>query len=1658
MPESSNSIQRLWNSLLDNWTSTGFLARGISSAFGIEINSEKVKSVTDQLLDKGSKLSPDLVELSSANMKNHWGAYSPQTNSIYVDSNLKFYPDLAKEVLAHELGHWVESRLNQKSVTSEVLQTFSSILLGKELSTNDPLNGYKSNLDPQSITLADGSSVPVQFFDTSIHVSWVPLLPNLSADAKSLLQNAQNETDAFNSGSRTYGLQTNSASHFDNNNITGGLTAIRSRYEDAIKQFYNTTSIPLVDADSFTGGNNRSDATPNPAFSGVWSGVQLLLYRFGQICHTLEDFYSHTNWVELSQNGALDKSKLFLEGNGLPSILKAGDFIPGTDVVLAMAGPNWSQYLKKSSTGSYSGTDVDVYFNVDSDLMYFDESGKGGVITAKTLDGRTIYGLASGGTGTWLYKDNDYNVYMEDPTKTAWSQEQYFRGLGHGGIAGSGSGQRMSPINKDNDQALQDRYSDAAKLAQLQVQNEWNRLGNLIFANYGKLGLERFAAYAINSPSAREDYVKTFSTYGGVQTFIDPSIVDGVSTKKFAKENFIVPNMNNWLASVDSNLYYTEIGLTYSHDAAAFFTDSFLIAKTKWANNQGPLTLYDQFVGGTRLFDIRTSPESVADRDTFRLDHNGYQVGEINDEYVDSKELFRELFQALAENPSEFIGFQIGVYGEKYDIFNANNKGTHFWDTTAGKNIHSYFFKDGSHMMSNNPREWGDDVFAEWGLDKELSEEQKQQLRGKPLFYVPHFGIEYPTIPKLDELRGKFMWADEAGFSRLYLEDNGKVSLDDQTVPDVSFDKVDMKSLRTLANEGSDEDKKYVDGYLNDMKEFIDKYGPNKVNGPKGFQYYDRLNHRYDPAGSHDQYGVMRWNLRNTMDKLVNYDPSVRKVSKEPSFVGAYTTSDTDIILDGPLEAANHIWHYGGFPYDDGSPSFKDVILNGKNLIKPLKVGDVSGLYFTDASAIAYEGKSPASIIAEMQPRVVALVSSENFGDMTIGNPNGLMKIDLRTNIPDDSEEDSNGRENYGVEVRLLSESLRQKPTVVAGYGLSLQASDRMLLATENTQGNLHVIVPKGDETATEYISVQVKNLRTGELRGAPVVYSLPPLNAPSVPLIRSAMLYSALDTSTDRQSSLNSTVEYGNQFFDVESGKWLDTDYRGSIHSEINATDASLIGTPSKLQHLLAGKRAVYISEGPTSLGGISQTFNIDISNANVPVYLNDFDLGHDRFAFVDELGNTTVLNEDLYQPSSYDLLIKDLESRNVHISFRPLTDYSRNSIILNASQLKSPLKVSANSFAQDIQGSSISFSAYDGSIPFLSLDNGLLVQSGEISDYLSKSYSALVDISNGTSVARNVLIKVAIDPKVTINGDIYATSDNFSVDLNLTDQSFTIYSRIINDPKGLAKFMPFASSIGLASGLPVGFKGSALEIGLGDLVESGSVEFWIEDSLGAFKQLDVLTDSASKYSLKLDGKSIGTLQASSPLSDVPNLKAITSRDQFYDGLGFDLTNKNDNLAPKSDGTHWNVAISYDLYTEAVYSNTIGFYLFDKQYGAIVDPVTGNRVEHRSAEWWKDAERLSVWSAAAQNTSAPSSISFMFNGSIDPDAIALLPYIKVNDGSSSVFYSTFDSLNSDMSSHMKSLGRTAIGFEDKSKISSSGYFDGDFDDVIFNMRTFSLI
>jgi hypothetical protein len=104
------------------------------------------------------------------------------------------------------------------------------------------------------------------------------------------------------------------------------------------------------------------------------------------------------------------------------------------------------------------------------------------------------------------------------------------------------------------------------------------------------------------------------------------------------------------------------------------------------------------------------------------------------------------------------------------------------------------------------------------------------------------------------------------------------------------------------------------------------------------------------------------------------------------------------------------------------------------------------------------------------------------------------LRIRIQTNIPEDHLSDTLGNSNYAVVVTPLSASLTYPPSVVNGYGSEVELTTSSFVAKPLGENELRLNIPKGNSLQQEYISIQVKDLRTNQLFGAPRIYGLPPV------------------------------------------------------------------------------------------------------------------------------------------------------------------------------------------------------------------------------------------------------------------------------------------------------------------------------------------------------------------------------------------------------------------------------------------------------------------------------------------------------------------------------------------------------------------------------------
>ncbi len=446
------------------------------------------------------------------------------------------------------------------------------------------------------------------------------------------------------SGVSSYGLQTSSNTHFDNNNIRGTVEAIAKRWEDGIENLFSTQ----IERTIVENNDVKARDLVGRGFEGEYAGVKNILYRFGQILHAFQDFYSHSNWIEMGHvtvNGDENywklKDKLLEESYEIPNSerFEQGSFIPGTDVMIAW-DPQGSVNIRNNEgkdlgnfevqgQGSYTGEGQrDIYWNVNS------QDGVPGhqrneLFTISSND-NYVGGIATGATNKWVYNDEDYSVYLRDPKKPGLTEWEYFRGFSHGGFAGAqiSGGQWVSPLAKDSETDL--LHDEAQYYADLQSMHEFDRMGYLIFAKHGINGLVHFAEYAFNAENDRDDFIEKYSQS-------NPSYKDNFQANK------------EFVESLDrSHLEHTHLESDLISNSTGFrrlkvFVDNFDNDKTDAQLLESPYYLLDQvredsnqpWYDSDTVFGVHSEPSFNA------LSPNHYELGQRAtwSEYVEDNPL-----------------------------------------------------------------------------------------------------------------------------------------------------------------------------------------------------------------------------------------------------------------------------------------------------------------------------------------------------------------------------------------------------------------------------------------------------------------------------------------------------------------------------------------------------------------------------------------------------------------------------------------------------------------------------------------------------------------------------------------------------------------------------------------------------------------------------------------------------------------------------------------------------------------------------------------------------------------------------------------------------------------------------------------------------------
>ena len=134
-----SALLPVWHLLLQEWSASGRLTSAAQEALLLNGQPQALIDLTNQWSAGDFSGLPPIVLLSTADINGAMGAYAISTGTIYLNADwlATTSEDQANAVLTEELGHYLDSKLNQKDTQGDEGEAFAGILLGITGSTND---------------------------------------------------------------------------------------------------------------------------------------------------------------------------------------------------------------------------------------------------------------------------------------------------------------------------------------------------------------------------------------------------------------------------------------------------------------------------------------------------------------------------------------------------------------------------------------------------------------------------------------------------------------------------------------------------------------------------------------------------------------------------------------------------------------------------------------------------------------------------------------------------------------------------------------------------------------------------------------------------------------------------------------------------------------------------------------------------------------------------------------------------------------------------------------------------------------------------------------------------------------------------------------------------------------------------------------------------------------------------------------------------------------------------------------------------------------------------------------------------------------------------------------------------------------------------------
>lgn len=504
---------------------------------------------------------------------------------------------------------------------------------------------------------------------------------------------------------------------------------------------------------------------------------------------------------------------------------------------------------------------------------------------------------------------------------------------------------------------------------------------------------------------------------------------------------------------------------------------------------------------------------------------------------------------------------------------------------------------------------------------------------------------------------------------------------------------------------------------------------------------------------------------------------------------------------------------------------------------------------------------------------------------------------------------------------------------------------------------------------------------------------------------------------------------------------------------------DRFVLGAKGDL--IYGGMRMAGTQESITDGG--NNIFVIDL-NARGSTMLNDpaieirdFQLGRDSLTLIEnDPSRSTPLP---ISPATYLEWRKKLQDDyNVIINAAPQVRQAKRNLPITRAMLRDGFSISGRDLFADLDSGELTLVGLDKNPSWLQLIDGKL-QVAPGASVQSGTYSIAVAGSDGMSRTPLTSFSFAVDPQVSIGSLNLAAGSALQFRFNgignaaveLLVQTLDANDQPLHSPRLLA------GQMGRSAGLPAGIDGNLSNAVAGDLFNNGRLAFFLRKPMESAEliPLEISNENPSAFRLSSGSISVDAAVVATPAA-TPLTTFVEVGGESILGLALP------SLAPSSTDPTRKVSVSIDLFREASFENTIGFYLADALTGAVVDSRTGAFISgtpfddqgNPSADYLITAAASSVWKGTVGNGGTTTiTQSFDLHASLNLDGMVLLPFMEVNAGTERHTFMAGSSGNSDRISHITMLGNNVFGFEDQ-----LGGGDFDYDDMVAVIRSVNML